>query len=478
METAAFLTAAAAAAVALKARGAAAVAAGGGSDADARIRRYGFGAAVRPLFPTDFRYIHLNHGSYGVAPWRVMAAARRVMEGIEAFPDAFMRRSALGRFAAAADAVADFVAAPRGSVVFVENATAGVNAVLRSLVLRPGDQLAINNHTYNACKNAALDVAARAGASVVVQTVPVPDPATPPAAADDTIVAAFDAFLAAHPAVKFALVDHITSPTAIVMPVARLAAAAHARGVKIMVDGAHAPGQLDLDVGAIGADWYTGNLHKWVFALKGTAFLHAGAAVVGDTAPVVTSHFWKRGLADRFFMQGTNDQSRYLTAPDGIAFARDCLGGFPAMRAHNAALADAGAAVLERAWGTHRLTAHGTCAPFLVPVELPLDWRAWVRRPAPGGAPGAEADAVGLPAAEAEAALSADEGFNERVANALFFGYGIQTALFTWRVGGAVRLWLRISAQVYNTLDDYRALAAAVLDLKAKTEGGPGKGGA
>jgi isopenicillin-N epimerase len=423
------------------------------------------GLACRPLFPTDFSKTHLNHGSYGVAPHAVMRAARSVMLGIEAFPDDFMRRNALRRFKEAAEPVARMVGAEPGSVVFVENATAGVNAVLNSLSLGRGDAILINTHTYNACKNAALRVAEKCGAEVLVQKVdlPVKD--------DDGIVAEFEAFLDAHKNVRFALVDHITSPTAVVMPVQRLCAAARARGVKIMVDGAHAPGQLPLDLAAMGCDWYTGNLHKWVFALKGTALLYASPSNQDETQSLIISHFWKKGFADRFFMQGTNDQSRYLSAADGVAFVGRELGGFAAMQRYNTDLVRLGARILCDAWGTAPMNPLGMTAPFLVPVEVPINWRAWVRRPAPAGSPaGAEGpNALGLGEEEAEAALAADEGFNERLANAVFFAQGIQSVFYPWRVGGRTRLWCRISAQVYNTPEDYRRLARAVLDLKAKT---------
>jgi isopenicillin-N epimerase len=424
------------------------------------------GAAIRALFPTDFSYTHLNHGSYGVAPKEVMQAARAVMDGIEAFPDDFMRRTALPRFRAAAEEVARFVGGEAGSVVFVENATAGVNAVLNSLRLKAGDAILINTHTYNACKNAAYWVAERCGAEVLTQPFPLPvsDP--------NALVADFEAYLDAHPNVRFALIDHITSPTAIVMPVERLCAACRARGVRVMVDGAHSPGQLSLDLASMGCDWYTGNLHKWCFALKGTALLYTAPARQAETQSLIISHFWRRSYAERFFMQGTNDQSRYLTARDGLAFIDAKIGGLDAMREYNTRLVSLGADILCAAWGTRRMNPPGQCAPFLCPLECPIDWRVWVRRALPDGT---EADARGLPLAEAEAALFADEGFNERVANAIFFGYRIQGVIFPWRVvvgeegRTEVRIFTRISAQVYNTPDDYRAFAAAVLDLKQKT---------
>ena len=225
------------------------------------------GLAARPLFPTDFAAVmveaparlctvHLNHGSYGVCPLEVTAAQRAHADVVERWPDDHFRRKALPKFLAAADACAAFLGAPPASVVFVENATTGVNAVLGSLRLGAGDAVLINSHTYNACKNAASQVCERAGAVLVTQPIALPLPA----AGADGVVADFERFVdgfhagAGAPRIRFALIDHITSPTAVVMPVARLAAACRARGILCMIDGAHAPGQLELNLSAVPCD--------------------------------------------------------------------------------------------------------------------------------------------------------------------------------------------------------------------------------
>ena len=267
------------------------------------------------------------------------------------------------------------------------------------------------------------------------------------------------------------------------MPVARLAAAARARGALVMIDGAHAPGMLGgLDVPALGADWYVGNLHKWCFTLKGVALLHAADGVrESRTQGGIISHFWKRSFAERFFMQGTLDYSRYLSAPAAMDFVARELGGWRAMQAHNAALVEAGAALLEDAWanagecarargGPRRLLepyaalrAEGAAAPFLVVLLSPLDWRAWTARAA-GGAVGL----AGLSDAEAEAAIDADDELPERIANAVLAVSGVQSVFFRWRVGGANRIMCRIAAQVYNGIEDYQRLAEAVLRVHAE----------
>lgn len=412
------------------------------SDDDASLSRFGLGYAIRHLFPTNFEYVHLNHGSYGVTPWPVMKAARKIMEGIEAFPDDFMRRNALRRFREASNVIGNFVHAPKDSVVFVENATAAVNVVLNSLRLKAGDAILINNHTYNACKNAAYWTAEKCGAEVLTQQIDLPQ------AGPAQILAEFAAYLDAHPNIRFALIDHISSPTAIVMPVKEMCAAARSRGVRIMVDGAHAPGMMDISMGDIGADWYTGNLHKWCFCLKGTAFLYTAPERQAETQSLIISHFWKLGYTERFFMQGTNDQSRYLSAPVALDFMKNQLGGVQAMRDHNRRLALAAAALLRKAWGTEGSylvpqQPVDLTAPFLIPVELPLDWKVWTRvKPstAAGAAAAAETDATRLSDADAEAALWADDGFNERIATAIFKGYRVQPQTFAWKVNGKVKV--------------------------------------
>lgn len=218
-----------------------------------------FGEAIRREFALDFaRFRHLNHGSYGTAPHAVMAAARASMLRIESFPDDFMRRRATSEFITICDAVGAFVAAPPGSVVMVENATAAVNAVLRSLEpLRAEDVLVINDNTYNACALAVKWVASIFHCHVATITFPLPatSPADLTAAFTAQLTGIADTAARAGGRVRFVLLDHITSPTAIVMPIADMVSAVHAVGGQAMVDGAHAPGMLPLDMLAIGADW-------------------------------------------------------------------------------------------------------------------------------------------------------------------------------------------------------------------------------
>jgi len=438
-----------------------------------------FGYAVRSLFPTNFQApmveqpnssllcaTHLNHGSYGVTPFEVSRAQRKHSEMVERWPDDFFRRKALPLYTTAANKAASFIGAPEGSVVFVENATTGVNAVLSSLQLTKNDAILVNSHTYNACKNAARHICERFGATLLVQDIPLPLPET-----DDGIVADFEAYLDANiasetsPKIKFALIDHITSPTAIVMPIERLSAACLKRGILVMIDGAHAPGMLDLQItkDCPSCDWYTGNLHKWVFTPKGVAVLYTRKDKQDMTSAAVISHFYKKSYIERFYMIGTNDQSRLLSTADALQFVDQRLGGMIAMREYNTTLINLGADILCKAWKVKRMYPIEKSCPFLAVVESPLDWKKWVRTPDGKSLP------LDISDAEAENFLARDEGFNERVACAILFEYGIQTVFFTWKVGGVMKMWNRTSAQVYNVQEDYEHLARSVISLGKKT---------
>src|SRR5262249_16600935 len=204
------------------------------------------------LLASDITF--LNHGSFGACPRPVLDAQSRIREEMEREPVRFLARENDARIDAARAALAAFVGARPDDLVFVANATSGVNAVARSPRLEPGDEILTTDHAYNACRNALDWVAGRAGARVVVAAVPFP------LAHEDEIV---DAILGAvTPRTRLALIDHVTSPTALVFPVKRLIAQLQAAGVDVIVDGAHAPGMVLLDVAGLGAAYYPGNCHK------------------------------------------------------------------------------------------------------------------------------------------------------------------------------------------------------------------------
>ena len=271
---------------------------------------------MRPLWVLAEEGTFLNHGSFGACPRVVLAAQARIREAMEAQPDQFFRNGIMPgegvtTLRTAASDVAAFVNAGHDQLAFIENATAGVQAVLRSLDFAPGDRILITDHTYNAVRLMVEARCAETGATPLVVKIPIP-------ASADAIVARFEEALTAR--VKLAIIDHITSPTALLMPMDRLVAALRASGALILVDGAHGVGQVPLDLRALEVDWYVSNMHKWLFAPKGSAFLYASRDVAARTRPNVVSHFIALGFPQSFDFTGTRDNSAWLAVPAAIRF--------------------------------------------------------------------------------------------------------------------------------------------------------------
>lgn len=375
-----------------------------------------FGQAVRHYWTLDWSATHLNHGSYGATPKPVLAAQDSIRQDMERTIGDFFSRQLPKRLRTAAAELAGYLGAEADDIVFVDNATAGMQSVIGSIELKPGDEILINDQTYNAVKNIARYEAGRAGAKVVEITLPFP-------VADDgdSIVEAFKAGLS--PRTRLVLLDHITSATAVVMPVEQLIAAAHAAGALVLVDGAHAPGQVDVDLTSLGADFYTGNCHKWLAAPKGAAFLWARREHQPWLHPPIVSHGLGKGFIAEFDWTGTRDASSYLAVPAALAF-RQTFGDIR-IKARNRGLAEEAGAYLAGAWKT-RLGSPASLAGSMRMIELPLK----------SGAP-----------ADLRLKLWQDHRIDVPV-NGLADG-----------------LWVRISAQLYNEMDDYRRLAAAIRNL-------------
>lgn len=301
-----------------------------------------YGDEVKPLWPLERDMLFLNHGSYGAAPSEVLDVQDVWRRRLEAQPCQFVNAVAPGAIREAAGALAAFVGARGQDTVFVENTTAGINAVLRSFPLGAGDEVLTTDHVYNAVRNTVRFVAEPVGARPVEASLglPVTD--------EDHIVAAVVGGFT--PATRLLVIDHVASITAVVFPVARIAAEARARGIAVLVDGAHAPGMVDLDVPALGADWYVGNCHKWLCAPKGAAFLWADPARQAGLHPTVISHDLGRGFAAEFDKIGTRDASAWLSVPAALAFHEGRGGAAMRRRCHEVAVAEARA--LATRWGT------------------------------------------------------------------------------------------------------------------------------
>lgn len=391
----------------------------------------GFGRALRAEWALDPAATYLNHGTVGATPRRVLAAQQAIRDEIQRQPARFLLREladvqqipmrARPRMRVAADAVAEFLGARGEDLAFVDNATAGVNAVLRSLRLEPGDEILLTDHGYGSVGFVARHVAERAGARVVTVDLPWPGGDAP------AIVEAFAG--AIGPRTRVAVVDQVTSPTALRLPVAEIAARCRAAGVAVLVDGAHGPGALEFAIPDLGADWYTGNLHKWAMAPISSGVLWARPERQHDLHPPAISWGYGLGLAAEFDLQGTRDPSPWLAAPEGLAFMRDL--GLGAMRAWNHGLAWNSARALADRWG----------------VPLPQD-ESMVGTMA----------AVLLPAR-----FGATREDGVRLKDALLYEDGIEAQVLEFRG----RLLWRLSAQVYNDADDVER-AARALERRAR----------
>ena len=374
--------------------------------------------------------LHLNHGSFGATPVPVLEAQQRVRSRMEANPTRyFLGGEYQSELDSARRAVAGFVGGDEAGLVFVNNATTGVNAVLRSLepTLAPGDEIVVTDHEYNACRNAATVSASRAGARVVTAGVPFPI---------ESSQQARDAVLAAvTERTRILLIDAVTSATGLVLPIAEIAAAVEP-GVRVLVDAAHAPGMIDFDVADLGASYVTANCHKWMCSAKGAGFLWVRDDRRDDMYHSVISHGYNGGWPStggqfhaQFDWTGTDDPSAWLTVPAAL---------------------DAVEAMHPDGWPGVRRSIRDLC---LTGRQILLD-ALGIDPPAPDDMIGSIAS-VPVPPAD----HSGNEIFDPLM-SALEQRHRIQVPVFIWPAPPD-RL-LRISAHVYNDESQYHRLAEAV----------------
>lgn len=304
----------------------------------------------------------LNHGSFGATPRTVLEAQSRFREKIESRPVEVLGRRCNALLDETKRALGEFLGAAPANLGFTANATAGVNAVIRSLTFSRGDELLTTNHVYRAVRKSMQHIAERAGATV--REVDVPLPVRRPQDVIDAVAGALGK------RTKLLVLCHITSPTAIVFPVKEITALCAARGVDVMIDGAHAAGVLDLNIESIGAAYYTGNLHKWMCAPKGSAFLWVRPDRQKGIHPNTISHFLDEGFAAEFAWQGTRDISAWVGAADALKFMSGL--GWTRIKRHNHQMATWVQAMLSRKWGVEPLTPlDGSMLGSMTSVPLP-----------------------------------------------------------------------------------------------------------
>jgi isopenicillin-N epimerase len=380
----------------------------------------------------------LNHGAFGACPREVLALQSELRARMERDPIDFFTRAIEPLLDEARGGLAAFLQADPDDLAFVDNATAGVNTVLHSLRFEPGDELLTTDHAYNACGNALRAVAGRCGARVVV--VPLGLPLRGP----EQILEAVRGAVSNR--TRLALLDHVTSATAVLFPIESLVSALQARGVDVIVDGAHAPGMVPVDLAGLGAAYYTGNCHKWLCAPKGAGFLHVRRDRQAAIRPLVVSHGANSPRTDRsrfrleFDWTGTRDPSPFLCVPRAIELVGSLVpGGWPEVRARNGALARRARALLRETLGTAPSCPESMLGS-LAAVELPAE---------PGPRP------VALPDRDPLHLL-------------LFERYGIEVPVYAWPE--AERRWIRVSPHLHNSEAQYRYLADALRETLGRGE--------
>ncbi len=374
------------------------------------------GHALRPLWHLQADCHFLNHGSFGATPRHVLAAQDGWRLQIERQPVHFMGAQLPQALRCARARLAEFVGTAQQRLAFVENASDGVNAVLRSYPWRSGDEIVLANHAYPAVRATVNFLAQRHGLRVTLARVDFPQHSA------QQLVEAYCA--AITPGTRLAIVDHVFSPLALVTPLQDIVAHCRGVGVPLLVDGAHGPGMLALALDDLGADWYVGNCHKWLFAPKACAFLYAAPAAATVLHPTVISNFHGAGFPQEFDWQGTRDYSAWLAVEAALDFVQAF--GAARYRQHLHDQAQQAAALLCEHWQV-RLPA--PAERFAAMVSVPWPWPE-------------EATAE-------NAKFWHDRLWNEH-----------QVEVPVLPING--QLWLRISAQIYNELSDYEALARAL----------------
>lgn len=375
------------------------------------------GHGLRPLWHLEPTCHFLNHGSFGATPKRVLEVQDGWRLQMEQQPVRFMGEVLPGALRSAATGLAEFLGTQGERLAFVENTTSGINAILRSFPWKPGDEIVLANHAYPAVRNTVNFLARQLGLQVRIAQVNFP------LHSSEDIAQAYCASITAR--TRLAIVDHVFSPLAVVTPLHTIVDHCDRLGVAVVVDGAHGPGMLALSLDALRAHWYVGNCHKWLCAPKGAAFIYQGATAPANAHPAVLSNFLGEGFTREFDWQGTRDYSAWLS----VLAAIDFLQAFGVARYQRL--------LHDQAMEAARMLCH----------------RWQVSLPAPAQAFGAMVTLAWPHSAVATAENA------KRLHLRLWDAHRIEVPVIVLNN----QLWVRISAQIYNEMSDYEALADAVL---------------
>jgi isopenicillin-N epimerase len=376
-----------------------------------------FGVEARPHFLLEPKACYLNHGAFGALSKPVMQAQSDWRVHVERHPSRFMRDELGGLQRRMADALGAYVGASGENIVLLDNATTGMNAVLRSFVLMPGDEVVTTSHCYNSVLRTLEFVCDRADSRLIIADIPFP--IEEPAQAFDAVFTAFSA------RTRLLVIDHATSKTALVLPIADIIAEAQERGIAVLIDGAHGPGMLDVQIERLGADFYVANAHKWLGAPRGAGMLWAAPERQAFVRPTTISHFVGDGFTAAFDWPGTKDFTPGLCIPAALEFRRQW--GEEAITDYCGDLVKAAARQVAKDLGTER-GAPDAMTGFMASVALPSD---------------------GTQAKKPEA---------ERLRRQLLEDFDIE--IDVQALDG--RLWMRLCAYIYNQPSDYEQLVGAL----------------
>lgn len=393
--------------------------------------------SYKELWALDPEITFLNHGSFGACPTAILERQNEMRRELEANPMDFLHRTLEPRLDAARQRLADFIGCKFENLAFVPNATSGVNAVLQSISLNQTDEVIATNHGYNACRNALNFVARQRGFKVVEVQIPYPV---------HRIEEAVNPILEAiTPRTRLLLLDHITSATGFIIPVEPIIQEFNNRGIDTLIDGAHAPGMVKLQLEKLGATYYTGNCHKWICSPKGSALLYVRPDKIESIRPPIISHGYNTLRSDRskFLIQfgwtGTLCPTPWLCIPETLDYlGQEIPGNWPAIMERNHRLALQGRDIICRALNVSPPCPdefHGS----MVTIPIPPD---------PKGRPPV------LPR------------FEVLLQNELWVQHKIEVPIFFWP--DLKNRHLRISAQLYNSVEDYQVLAEALLGELAR----------
>ena len=378
---------------------------------------------TRKLFPLKRGLVYLDQGGYGVTPNKVMRAREKLLRDIEIAPRTFFMYEYKPAWQAMRALVAQRFSIGAGDVALIENTTEGINAILQSFPFAPGDEILTTTLTYGAIQNAATYIARLHGVKVVQADLRFPDPSP------EQCVEAVTKSITAR--TKMAILDHITSSTGLVLPITAMTKICRERDAAVLVDAAHGPGQVAMDIGAINADWYVANLHKWYFVPRGCGFLWSAPEQQDFLRPAVLSWDIAEKFPDRFDWTGTRDPTPWLSLPAAFAFMDHF--GEEKVRAHNHQLVLEGAALLSSVWDV-KVNTPECMIGSMVLVPLPED--------------------LPYPLTE-QGRLHLQEDLAVKFKIIACVSFSTPT-----------RHYLRIAASIYNALNDYKKLAQAINTMR------------